>query len=124
VVPLLLAVDPEVDLPVDGRHSQAIRKYIEKKIMGAATINLLLDTFDFIIAACRDRNPDKALKGIFALERSLDFSTVPDLARLFLIIYRHCAYLVRSELYEDAGIFMVGLRSAWNDAFNNHGAES
>jgi hypothetical protein len=120
---LSLAVDPEVDLPGDGRHSQAIRKYIEKKIMGAATINLLLETFDFIIAACRDQNPDRALKGIFALERSLDFSAVPDLARLFLIVYRHCGHLVGSGQFEDAGAFMADLRSAWNEAVSNHGVE-
>jgi flagellin-specific chaperone FliS len=115
---------PTLDATDDGRHSRAISKYIEKRIMGAATLNLLLDTFDFIIVACKDRNSHKALRGITALERSLDFHTIPDLAQLFLIIYRYCRQLIKSERFGDACTYISGLRSAWEDAMNHQHNES
>jgi hypothetical protein len=113
-----------LDVSDRGRHSWAIRKYVEKRIMGAATLNLLLDTFDFVISACKDCNSDRALRGIEALEKSLDFGAVPDLAELFLVIYRYCRQLIKADQFADACNYVSSLRSAWEEASNHHHNEA
>jgi hypothetical protein len=100
-------------LPKRKVYGRAVAEYVEKRMMGAASLDLLLATFDYAARACGEKNPIRAMRGLAALERSLDFGAVPDLSKLFLLAYHYIRELLAKGLFEDAYTSFVGLRDAW-----------
>jgi hypothetical protein len=95
------------------RYGLAVAEYVERRMMGAAALDLLLATFEYIIASCKARNAEKVEKGLLLLESSLDFQAAPTVAGLFLAAYRQIENLVGEARFEECLPLLVGLAEAW-----------
>jgi hypothetical protein len=65
--------------------------------------------------ACDREDADKAMKGLAALEQGLRFDPSPELARLFLSIYRYCGDLVLQRRFGEAGRYLRSLCATWRE---------
>jgi hypothetical protein len=95
------------------RYRLAVAEYVERRMMGAAALDLLLATFEYVIASCRSRNAEKVEKGLVLLESTLDFQAAPDLSGLFLTAYRHIEALIGEGRFDESLPLLVGLAEAW-----------
>ena len=97
------------------RYRSAVAEYVERRTMGAAALDLLLATFEYIISSCKAQNGERARKGIVLLESSLDFQAAPELAELFLAAYRHIETLIGEGRFDESLPLLVGLAEAWEN---------
>ena len=93
-----------------------INRYLELQVSGVPSLDLLIGMLDFCVSATMAQDVSKTMRGLTALEESLDFRDCPELARVFCRLYEHCRRLISEDRFEEAQNCLRLLRDAWGEA--------
>lgn len=86
--------------------------YLVQKVMSASPEQLIAYIYDAGIAACIQKDRDKALRAIQILIHSLNFDH-EDAAIAFYNVYRYMNYSVSSGKFTEAKRYFETLKSTW-----------
>lgn len=102
--------------PHQGRAFTAQQHYRQDQILSADPMQLLIMTYDFVIAGCRERNLEKVSRGLQELMDHLDHEAGGQVAADLLSLYHYLADLARHSQYDDAVAILRDLRNTWAQA--------
>lgn len=91
---------------------------LDQKIMSLNAVQLLIRTYEAVIAACEQRNGLKACEVLSRLKDSLNFD-YPEIANALLSLYEHCIHEVRRDNYDDVTEIMKELKTPWIETQDN-----
>lgn len=91
--------------------------YLKQKIMSASPEQLISYIYDLVIAACRRKDQEKALRGLAGLVSALNFD-YKDIAVPMYQLYQYCLEQVRKKQYAEVEELIGGLKTAWTEAMN------
>ncbi len=91
--------------------------YLQQKIMSASPEQLISYIYDVVIAACRRKDQEKALRGLAGLINSLNFD-YKDVAGPMYQLYQYCLEQVRKRKFDETEELIGGLKLAWTEAMN------
>ncbi len=84
----------------------------DENITSLNAVQLLIRTYDIVIAACDQRNGLKACEALSRLKDSLNFD-YPEIADALLSLYEHCIREVRRDNYDGVSEIIQELKSPW-----------
>ena len=90
----------------------AIETYKTSGIESATPGRLVLQTYDFVIAQCRDQDMVRAKQGVVELMSALDLDR-EDIAGPLFRIYEYCLDALREGRFEETVEIFCELREAW-----------
>ncbi|MFH1278938.1 MAG: flagellar export chaperone FliS [Candidatus Eisenbacteria bacterium] len=99
-----------IESPTDT--SSAIATYVTNKVEGSTPGQLVLQTYDYIIACCRRSDWVRANKGIVELMKGLDLEHL-EIAGPLWRIYEYCLDANREKRFEEVMGLLSELRSSW-----------
>lgn len=99
-----------IESPTD--RGAALATYATNKVEGSTPGQLVLQTYDYVIACCRRSDWVRANKGIVELMHSLDLEQL-DVAGPLWRIYEYCLDANRNKRFEEVIGLLSELRSAW-----------
>lgn len=102
--------------PRQGNAFAAQQHYRQDQILSADPVQLLIMTYDYIIAGCRERNLEKVSRGLQELMDHLDHEAGGQVAADLLSLYHYLADLARHNQYEEAAAMLRDLRNTWAQA--------
>ena len=91
--------------------------YLTQKIMSASPEQLISYIYDLVIAACKRKDQEKALRGLASLVSALNFD-YKDIAVPMYQLYQYCLEQVRKKQFEEVEELIGGLKTAWAEAMN------
>ena len=94
--------------------SEALATYNASNLEGATPGQVLLQTYDYIIACCRQGDWMRANKGMVELMGALDLDADRlDISGSLWRIYEYCLDIIREGKFEEAISILSGLRESW-----------
>jgi flagellin-specific chaperone FliS len=102
--------------PRQGKAFAAQQHYRQDQILSADPLQLLIMTYDYVLAGCRERNLEKVSRGLQELMDHLDHEAGGQVAADLLSLYHYLADLARHNQYDDAAALARDLRNAWAQA--------
>jgi flagellar protein FliS len=91
--------------------------YLKQKIMSASPEQLISYIYDLVIAACRRKDQEKALRGLAGLVSALNFD-YKDIAVPMYQLYQYCLEQARKKQFDEVEELIGGLKTAWTEAMN------
>lgn len=97
--------------------------YLVKEILEASPQKLVLKIYDFAIANCRRKDMIKTNKAVSELIVALNFETdeVKDISFQLLRLYQFVQDQTRKGEFDSALQILSGLRTTWQDVFEQEG---
>lgn len=89
--------------------------YLKQKILSASPEQLVSYIYDVILAACRRKDQDRALRGLTGLVSSLNFE-YKDIAVPMYQLYQYCLESVRKREFNEVEELIGDLKAAWAEA--------
>jgi flagellin-specific chaperone FliS len=97
-------------------QQKANSQYQQTQIMSADPLQLLIMTYDYTIAGCRERNLEKVSRGLQELMDNLNHDEGGQFAADLLSLYFYMADLARHNKYDEAAGLLRDLRNTWAQA--------
>lgn len=92
----------------------AVATYSANQVEGATPGQLMLQTYDYVIACCRRKDMVQAKKGLVELMGSLNLDQT-DVAGPLFRVYEYCLDVVREGKFDEALGYLSELREVWAD---------
>ncbi|GEM_PF-1565318 len=91
---------------------EAVETYSANQIEGATPAQLVLQTYDFIIACCRRGDWMRAKSGVVELMGALN-PDYDDISGPLFRVYEYCLDVIREKKFEEAIKILSELRESW-----------
>jgi flagellin-specific chaperone FliS len=91
---------------------EAVETYNASKIQSATPGQLVLQTYDYVIACCRRGDTSQAKKGVVELMGALDLEQ-EDVSGPLFRLYEYCLDVIREGKCDEAIGYLTELREAW-----------
>jgi flagellin-specific chaperone FliS len=95
------------------QQQRANSQYMQTQILSADPVQLLIMTYDYVIAGCRERNLEKVSRGLQELMDHLNHDASGQVAADLFSLYLYIAELARHNQYDDAATLVRDLRNTW-----------
>jgi len=90
--------------------------YLQQKIMSASPHQLVAYIYDAGIAACIQKDKERALRAVQELINALDFSKEEKVTGTFYQVYRHLMEQLRNDQFDTVRTALSDIRKSWVDA--------
>ena len=96
---------------------EAVEIYSASQVKGATPGQLILQTYDHIIACCRKGDQFQAKKGVVELMSSLNLD-YQDISGPLFRLYEYCLDVLREQRFEEAIEILSELRDTWTQVLD------